>query len=186
MLSPAALACIGYGVSELLLALRRRASGAAVRSDRGSLAVFWVTITLGLVLSVIVASRWPAFEYRLPRTGLAAVGLLFVAGLALRWWAILVLGRWFTVDVAIHADHQLVTSGPYRWVRHPSYTGAAMAFVAMALMFEHWLALPLLLVPVASAFLYRIHVEEQALARAFGSSWTDYVRTTSCLIPKIY
>src|SRR5437773_11448726 len=59
----------------------------------------------------------------------ASAGLvLFVAGLILRWWAIITLGRFFTVDVAIEKDHELVERGPFRWVRHPSYTGVMVAF----------------------------------------------------------
>jgi protein-S-isoprenylcysteine O-methyltransferase len=186
MLAPAPLACAIYGVSELLLALRKRAGSTAERSDRGSLAVFWIVIALGLLASVVSAAMFPQFEFHLHGALLIGVATLFAAGLALRWWAIFVLGRWFTDDVAIHADHQLVTAGPYQWVRHPSYTGAALAFVGMALMFEHWLALPLLLLGVALAFLYRIRVEEQALAGAFGPRWVEYASRTSRLIPGLY
>jgi protein-S-isoprenylcysteine O-methyltransferase len=56
---------------------------------------------------------------------------LFAAGLALRWYAIVYLGRFFTVNVAISKDHRLIDTGPYRFIRHPSYTGAIMAFVGV-------------------------------------------------------
>ena len=59
--------------------------------------------------------------------------MLFVAGLILRWWAIITLGRFFTVDVTIEKDHELVERGPFRIVRHPSYTGVLLAFVGLAL-----------------------------------------------------
>ena len=58
--------------------------------------------------------------------------VLFVAGLILRWWAIIILGRFFTVDVTIEKDHELVERGPFRIVRHPSYTGVLLAFVGLA------------------------------------------------------
>ncbi|HEY4257482.1 MAG TPA: isoprenylcysteine carboxylmethyltransferase family protein [Candidatus Udaeobacter sp.] len=59
----------------------------------------------------------------------AFVGVvLFVTGLLLRWWAIITLGRFFTVDVTIEKDHELVERGPFRMLRHPSYTGVLLAF----------------------------------------------------------
>ena len=64
--------------------------------------------------------------------------VLFVAGLILRWWAIITLGRFFTVDVTIEKDHELIQRGPFRVVRHPSYTGVLLAFVGVALSFRNW------------------------------------------------
>ena len=114
MLPPAPLACAVYGVSELLLALRKRAGSTAERSDRGSLAVFWIVITLGLLASVVSAAMFPQFEFHLHRALLIGVATLSAAGLALRWWAIFVLGRWFTVDAAAEGalhDGQSVLAG---------------------------------------------------------------------------
>jgi protein-S-isoprenylcysteine O-methyltransferase Ste14 len=62
--------------------------------------------------------------------------VLFVAGLLLRWWAIITLGRFFTVDVTIEKDHELVERGPFRIVRHRSYTVVLLAFVGLALSLE--------------------------------------------------
>ncbi|HKQ60542.1 MAG TPA: isoprenylcysteine carboxylmethyltransferase family protein [Candidatus Polarisedimenticolaceae bacterium] len=114
-----------------------------------------------------------------------AVGLL-AGGLILRWWAILVLGRWFTVDVAIQEGHELVTRGPYRWLRHPSYTGAFVAFVGMSLTFANSLAAVAFVAPILAALIARIHVEERALAAQFGTAWREHAARTWRLVPGVW
>ena len=91
----------------------------------------------------------------------------------MRWWAIVVLGRFFTVDVTIEKDHELVEAGPYRLVRHPSYTGVLLAFVGWGLSLHNWLALVCLLVPIAIAFVHRMNVEENALRGALGQRYIE-------------
>ena len=111
---------------------------------------------------------------------------LFAAGLALRWYAIVHLGRFFTVNVSIAADHRLIDTGPYRIVRHPSYTGALMAFLGLGLCIANWASLLSLLVPICLVFLRRIHVEEAVLLQALGDQYRDYMRRTKRLIPALY
>ena len=111
---------------------------------------------------------------------------VFVAGLTLRWYAIVHLGRFFTVNVSIAADHRLIDTGPYRIVRHPSYTGALMAFLGLGLCMANWASLLSLLVPICLVFLRRIHVEEAVLLEALGDQYRDYMRRTKRLIPAIY
>jgi protein-S-isoprenylcysteine O-methyltransferase Ste14 len=77
--------------------------------------------------------------------------------------AIITLGRFFTVDVTIEKDHQLVERGPFRMVRHPSYTGVLLAFVGLALTLGNWAALLVILLPIGAAFIHRMNVEENAL-----------------------
>jgi hypothetical protein len=84
--------------------------------------------------------------------------ILFAAGLLLRWWAIITLGRFFTVDVTIEKDHELVERGPFRIVRHPSYTGVLLAFVGYALSLRNWVALLVILLPIGAAFIHRMNV----------------------------
>ena len=71
--------------------------------------------------------------------------VLFAAGLLLRWWAIISLGRFFIVNVTIEKDHELVERGPFRIVRHPLYTGVLLAFVGYALSLGNWAALLVIL-----------------------------------------
>jgi protein-S-isoprenylcysteine O-methyltransferase Ste14 len=71
-------------------------------------------------------------------------------------------------------------------VRHPSYTGVLLAFVGFALSLRNWAALFVILLPIFAAFVYRMKVEEEALSRALGSSYTDYMRRTRRLVPFVY
>jgi protein-S-isoprenylcysteine O-methyltransferase len=115
----------------------------------------------------------------------AAVGL-FVAGLALRWWAIVTLGRFFTVDVVVERDHEVVQRGPFGWVRHPSYTGVLLAFIGWSMTLRNWMAMAVVLVPILVAFIRRMNVEEKALARALGEGYEQYMKRTKRLVPFIY
>jgi protein-S-isoprenylcysteine O-methyltransferase len=178
---------LAYGGSELALAVALRSRGNLAKgADRGSLAILWTTIALAVFASIGVANRGAA---RLPGPALAwaAAGVVvMVAGLALRWTAILTLRRFFTVDVAIAKDHRLVEHGLYGVLRHPAYTGSLTAFLGMALGYGDWQAGLVLLLPVTAAFLYRIRVEERALRAAFGEDYARYGSRTRRLIPFLY
>src|SRR2546423_14055212 len=126
--------------------------------------------------------------FELPRGNAVSVAAvaLFAAGLVLRWWAIVTLGRFFTVDVTIEKDHELVERGPFRMVRHPSYTGVLLAFVGLGLSLGNWAALLVIFLPIVAAFIHRMNVEENALSDALGSQYTDYMRRTKRLVPFVY
>jgi len=111
-----------------------RTSGVrAVSKDRGSLSVIgWATV-VSLVCGIEVAYHFPACGLPMRHFFLIFGVGLFVVGLALRLCSILYLDRFFTGKVAIAADHRLVDSGPYHFVRHPSYTGALMQFFGLGL-----------------------------------------------------
>lgn len=176
-----------YGGSEVLLALLTRSRTNVARgADRGSLALLWTVIVLAILAALRVAARRPG---PLPGPALPWVlaGLaLLLAGLALRWSAILTLRGAFTVDVAIAHDQRLVRHGPYRWLRHPAYTGNLLAFLGMALVLVDWIAGLTLVVPITAAFLYRVAVEERALRAAFGDEYEQYARRTRRLVPFLY
>ena len=112
--------------------------------------------------------------------------MLLILGLAIRWTAILTLGTRFSTNVAIHAAQTLRTTGPYRWVRHPSYTGMLVIFAAIGLYERNWISLAVVLVLPTAALLYRIHVEEMALTEAFGKQYLEYSEVTKRLLPGIY
>jgi protein-S-isoprenylcysteine O-methyltransferase len=175
-----------YFLSELSLSLTRRSRGTGVKQDRSTLRVLWLVILLSIVAALRVTQSFPVAA--IPHADVCAlVGVtLFVAGLALRWWAIIVLGRFFTVDVQIASDHELVEAGPFRVLRHPSYTGVLLAFAGFALSLANWAAFLVLLLPITAALLYRIIVEEEALRHAFGRPYLDYMARTKRLVPGIY
>jgi hypothetical protein len=115
------------------------------------------------------------------------VGLAILAvGLTLRGTAIRTLGRYFTSNVAIQEGQSVLRTGVYRFMRHPSYTGLWLAFMGLAIHFRNWWSLAITIVPITSAMLYRIHVEEAALIEAFGSDYESYQKSTRRLIPGLY
>jgi protein-S-isoprenylcysteine O-methyltransferase len=186
MIGPAYLG-LAYGASEIALALARRSKRAEASSrDAGTLRAVWLVIAVSLAAAIWVARKIDFGRYHTGDSLLALALVLFAAGLALRWWAILSLGRFFTVDVAIHTGHELVERGPYRVLRHPSYTGALLAFVALGLTFGSWPALALATLPVLAVLLWRMRVEERALAGHFGEAWRAYAARTWRLLPGVW
>jgi protein-S-isoprenylcysteine O-methyltransferase len=183
--SPFLLGAI-YGISEIALAISRRSAASASKRDRYSLLLLWAVIGSSIYASLSISYRFPSA--RLPDwPALYLAGLLlFIAGLILRWSAIIHLGRFFTVDVAIAREHRVVETGPYRWLRHPSYTGSLLAFLGFGLCLGNYLSIIALLLPVTAAFLWRIHVEERALLDALDEAYRNYMQRTKRLIPFVY
>ena len=176
-----------YLISELLLTVTRRSrSRTGTKQARSTLLVVWLVIMVSVAAGIYVAKHWPAAALPHHRSFMFAGVALFVTGLLLRWWAIITLGRFFTVDVAIEPDHELIERGPFRMVRHPSYTGVLLAFVGLALTLGNWAALLAILVPIGAAFIHRMNVEESALSGALGPQYTDYMRRTNRLVPFLY
>jgi protein-S-isoprenylcysteine O-methyltransferase Ste14 len=100
--------------------------------------------------------------------------------------AILTLGRSFTANVATHAAQSLQRSGLYSIVRHPSYLGMEIIFLAVGIHSRNWICLAVCVIPPTLAVLYRIHVEEIALRGLFGDEYIAYSRTVKKLIPGLY
>jgi protein-S-isoprenylcysteine O-methyltransferase Ste14 len=176
-----------YFASEVLLTITRRSrSATGEKQDRSTLGVLWIVIMVSVTAGVFVAGNWRAGAMAHGHAVAVAGVVLFVVGLLLRWWAIVTLGRFFTVDVTIEKDHEVVERGPFRIVRHPSYTGVLLAFVGVALSLRNWGALVVILVPIFVAFVHRMNVEEEALSRALGERYAEYMTRTKRLIPLVY
>jgi protein-S-isoprenylcysteine O-methyltransferase Ste14 len=185
LLHPGFLGAI-YGVSELILSFARRSGAQSESRDRNSLSLLWIVIAGSIVLALTVQGSVPEARLPHPRLFYFAGLTLFIVGIILRWYSIWMLGRFFTVDVAIAKEHRLVDSGPYRFVRHPSYTGALLAFLGFGLCLNNWLSMLCLVAPITAAFLFRIHVEERALLDALGGDYRVYTERTKRLIPFVY
>jgi len=118
---------------------------------------------------------------------IGSLGLLFlVAGITIRWAAVYTLGKYFTGTVLIKTDHRLIRTGLYKHVRHPAYAGALLAHLGIGLSFSNWFTLGFSSIPYFVAALYRMRVEEDALADAFGSEYLNYAKTAKRLIPRLY
>jgi protein-S-isoprenylcysteine O-methyltransferase len=177
---------ICYGLSEVALGIFKRSGAPSQATDRSSLRLLWVVILASVAVAIVATRTLPQFGSQLLASGYPLGLLVFLAGLALRWYAIVYLGRFFTVDVAIAEDHRVVDSGPYRIVRHPSYTGALLAFLGFGICLGNWVSLAVATLPIALAFMRRIHVEEAALNQVLGERYAEYARRTRRLVPWVY
>ncbi|ANA41733.1 hypothetical protein A2G06_16455 (plasmid) [Geobacter anodireducens] len=153
--------------------------------DKGSLRKMWRIILISLSVAILAKRFLP---YAICGTSLCEeVALVFLClGLAIRWGAVIYLGKYFTVNVAITRGHSLVVTGPYRYVRHPSYTGLLLTFLGLAVLTNNWIGLIVLTVPVFFAVSYRIRVEESVMSDEFGSDYAEYCSRTKKLIPLVY
>ncbi|MEP7015958.1 MAG: isoprenylcysteine carboxylmethyltransferase family protein [Verrucomicrobiota bacterium] len=185
LLDPLWLGAI-YGLSEIYLAITRRSRTRVLSRDRRSLLILWVVIIISIFLAIQMVWMVPSAALPSPRAFYIAGFILFLAGLILRWYSVGYLGRFFTVNVSIDPDHHLVDSGPYRYIRHPSYTGALIAFLGFGFCLGNWVSILMLALPIIGAFLWRVRIEESALQEALGQEYRDYMRRTEALIPWVY
>ena len=175
-----------FGGSELALSLLRRAASGAAADDRGTLRWLWVVILLSLAAAYVVTVAMPGAGFAASQPTYAAGVGVFAAGLMLRWYSILYLGKLFTVNVAISVEHRVVETGPFRFIRHPSYAGALLAFLGFGVCLRNFAALAVIMIPVTLVFLHRIRIEETVLSGALGENYRRYMSHTRRLIPGIY
>lgn len=170
-------------ISEIALVWRRPASRApSTRKDGGSHLLLWIVIVGSIICGNFVGLRHAGPVHLLwPWIGAG----IFAFGTGFRWWAINHLGRFFSVDVAIANDHRVVDTGPYRFVRHPSYTGLLMQCAGLAVALGTLSSILIIVLPTFLALFYRIHVEEKALLHSLGEDYTAYTRRTKRLIPGV-
>jgi protein-S-isoprenylcysteine O-methyltransferase len=175
-----------WGFSELALSLLKRAKAGAAARDRNSFQLIWLVTLVSTALGVTFA--YTARHWLLPwRDQLYAAGCgVFLGGLILRWYAIYFLGRFFTVNVAIAADHRVIQTGPYRWVRHPSYSGMLLMVLGLCLCLGNLASLLVMVVPILGVTGWRMRIEEAALAQGLGDEYVAYMRRTKRLIPFVY
>jgi protein-S-isoprenylcysteine O-methyltransferase Ste14 len=107
-------------------------------------------------------------------------------GLLLRWWSFVSLGNYFTVVVQTSQDQPVVTRGPYRVLRHPSYTGLLLAFAGAGLMVGNWLSTISAVVLVLIALIHRLRIEEHALTAALGDRYREFAASRARLIPYVW
>ena len=151
-----------------------------MKRDRGSGALIIFTVLVSIIITLSL--------------GYAGVGLLpdwvfypgiflMLLGVLVRQWAIAVLGRFFSLTVRVAEDHRVVVKGPYRLVRHPSYTGVLITFIGLALAVQSSGALLVLLAVFGVSYGYRMRVEERVLQSELGQDYAEYMKRTKRLIP---
>jgi protein-S-isoprenylcysteine O-methyltransferase len=178
---------IAYGAGGVIYLWRNRNPEEGTRSEAGNRSFWWI------LPGFLVVFFAPPLEFLhlpalLPRgIVMELAGLVVILfGLLLRVWTRLTIGALYSGYLRVKAGHVLVKDGPYRFVRHPGYTGFVIMGLGLALGYSSLIGLvviPLFLIP---GLAYRMKVEERLLAEHFGQEYLDYARRTRRLIPWIW
>jgi protein-S-isoprenylcysteine O-methyltransferase Ste14 len=179
--------CLVWIVAEIQLSRRSKLDQQQDRlGERRSQTWLWLSVSSSLLFALLFKTlAWLPIplDYLLRQV----LGLLLcLGGLGLRYWAIIALGKFFSTHVLIIQQHELIVLGPYRWLRHPAYSGLLLALAGAGLAMGDWLALALMTVAPFYAFHARIAIEEKMLREKFGADYSAYAKNTYKLIPLLY
>ena len=170
----------------VLLARERARRGEGTSRDQGS----WRITYGGCVAAVAVATAtglWlPVADLPGGEVRRLLGGGLALAGVGFRWWAVTTLGAFFRVAVNIADRQHVVDDGPYRFVRHPSYTGLIAVVVGLGIGLGDVVGLAACLVLAPAALIYRINVEERALRTTMDGAYGEYAAGKARLLPGIW
>ena len=176
-----------FFLSEVSVRLRSDRNRLGSRLDRSSLLVVQATVLGGVAAAILLARRAPGVAVGKGGWPLFVAGLvLMCAGIALRQWAVATLGRFFTIDVRVQPGQTVVEGGPYRWVRHPSYTALILTFLGLGLALGNWASLAVLAVLPTAGLVYRIHFEERALLDQLGEPYRRFAANRPRLFPGVW
>jgi protein-S-isoprenylcysteine O-methyltransferase Ste14 len=131
---------------------------------------------------VVIAAR-PGPELDVPESLRWAGLALVVLGVAFALWAIATLGRHYDEELEIHRDHELVRKGPYRFIRHPLYTGLGLHFAGACLATGNLVLIAGTLLVTYPALYLRAKTEERLLRERFGPAYDEYAREVGMLVP---
>jgi len=169
------------------------ARGVKRAASQESLAVRYLAYVLPLAVAALLLGPGHWFGHSWLRdqliphtTPVYAVGLaLAMAGAVLCIYSRLILGRNWSASVQLKHDHELIQNGPYRFVRHPIYTGFLLLFLGSAVMIGDWRGL-LSVAIVFISFWRKLRLEEAWLGQHFGPAYQAYRQRTKALIPAVF
>jgi protein-S-isoprenylcysteine O-methyltransferase Ste14 len=175
-----------YGLFEIYMSKRGKSKIAISKSgDKGSIWVLVLAISVGYWLSFIIASTKIGRIYHW-NTFFTIGSILAAIGLIIRIASILTLRQQFPFTVTKIADHQLIDTGLYKYIRHPGYLGQLIIFLGIATSLSNWLSVLLMIIPVMAGYIYRIRVEENFMTQQMGQQYIEYQNRTKKLIPYIF
>jgi protein-S-isoprenylcysteine O-methyltransferase Ste14 len=138
------------------------------------------------VVATLTPRVFPAAAIRPGAVAFAAGMVVLLAGLVLRGWSFKALGQYFTHTVMVSSDQPVIASGPYRVLRHPSYTGIILAAIGIGLASANCADLAGLLLLTLTALLWRIRIEEAALMTTLGDRYRAYAAQHKRLVPLVW
>lgn len=148
--------------------------------ERWSLRLFLIVGT-AIWAGALVEYFWTA--HRLDAPWFLAGVACAIASFVIRRRAIAALGRFWSLHVEIRSEHQFVQTGPFRWVRHPTYFSMLLELLAVTLILKATLCLALVPLLYLPALAYRLHLEEPALIAKFGDAYRAYMQSTPAFLP---
>jgi protein-S-isoprenylcysteine O-methyltransferase Ste14 len=177
-----------WGILEGLGPLRWRGNAQTQRQDRGSLTLLVCSYSFGMGCYFLLPLLLPSTNITWNVSLIFCTGVILVfVGIGVRWYAIWTLGKFFTTTVEISKDHQIVQHGPYRIIRHPSYTGILLSAIGMGLMMVNWASLCVLTIGLLVGLLYRMSIEEKVLCASLGRPYIVYMQQVKKqLIPFVF
>jgi protein-S-isoprenylcysteine O-methyltransferase len=176
----------GFLLVEIYLLAVRRCRDPEQQSDRGTLRLVWILIGCGCLAGFVLAPKVSCLRWPDSLAIVLLADLLLLAGIILRIWSVVHLGKFFTVNVAFQVGQRVIQDGPYRFVRHPSYSGSMLALVGLACLTFNWLGFVVIVACSLAAYALRISVEEKALLQNLGDEYRRYAERTKRLIPGIF
>jgi protein-S-isoprenylcysteine O-methyltransferase Ste14 len=154
--------------------------------DRGTRMIVSISVVGSVVVGGLIRAKVPSLDTPAPGVFATAGAVVLWIGLAVRVWAVVTLGRSFRTSVEVDADQPVVTRGPYRWIRHPSYTGLLLIALGAGLGVANWLSLVICVILPPLGMLPRIMVEEAELTRVLGDRYRSYQARTRRLVPGLW
>ena len=173
-----------------IFVFRRRApaSPEKTRDPMGTVGIVLQGVGFGIMWSVRRPIGTPLFDAPLPvLAAIAALAVAMAAGsVALTMWSVRTLGRQWALAARLVEGHELVTGGPYRYVRNPIYAGLLGMLLATGIVLSRPLALLLGALVYCAGTVVRIRAEERLLRNAFGETWKAWAGRTPALVPGIW
>jgi protein-S-isoprenylcysteine O-methyltransferase Ste14 len=165
----------------------RQPTGQPVVADRDSRFLLGRVVLITGIAGFLVAFHLHRLAMPGPGRVYVAVGVaLIFLGIAIRQWAVHTLGRFFTFKLTVQSDQRVVDSGPYRVVRHPSYSGVLLSGFGTAVALGNWVSLVVIVVPSVLALARRIQVEEGMLREGLGPDYDRYAASRKRLVPGVW
>lgn len=162
--------------------IRKSAGPAPAPQDEGTMHLIVVANQTAMLVGFASSfSPWLVMPW--PRAWLSVGTVLLFLGGLLRRACFRALGQYFTGAVVVRPDQAVVEEGPYRWVRHPSYSAGLLIFMGMGVAFGNWLGLLVLTLVPALVYTRRVRVEERALLATIGEPYQAYMGRTRRFIP---
>jgi protein-S-isoprenylcysteine O-methyltransferase Ste14 len=173
-----------WAVSEIRQGVKRRAE--ATTRDHASRFIIVVTAAAAAGLAALARSKVTSAGF--PSDAVTfGIGLAVIwGGVGLRWWSFWTLGRYFTIDVMTSPDQPVITTGPYRFVRHPSYAALLLVIAGLGSMYANWLSLAVVIVLPLLALMNRMRVEEAVLSATLGDAYRSYAAGHKRIIPFLW